>query len=206
MRSILRGICIIGFAGCLLLLGIAGWDILEQKRAVQAYEAAEKQELTEDQEKEKENKEPPETVIYKDRYRPGEKLGKLEIPRLSRTVPVIEGSDVPTAEQLARGVGHHHNSVLPGEADNTVLAGHRETAFKDAGKIEKGDKIIIETQKGQFTYQVKKMKIVDDDDRGIVVSLEKPMLTLYTCYPFEQIGFAPQRYVITAELTESRLK
>lgn len=144
-------------------------------------------------------------IIYENRPKTGEVFGTIEIPRIDRKVNIVEGSDVPTQEQLAKGVGHHRNSVLPGESDNSILAGHRETAFRNMGELKKGDKLVVTTHKGKFIFQVKRMRIVDDEDRTVVTPREKATLTLYTCYPFDMFGSAPQRYVIEADLSEFKL-
>lgn len=142
-------------------------------------------------------KKEPETIIYKSRPKVGERFGSLVIPSLNLKLPLVEGTG---EEELAKGVGHYSNSVLPGEPDNSVLAGHRETAFRRAGELKKGDLIRVETHEGEFTYSVTKTWIVDEDDRTVIVSLEKPVIRLVTCYPFDMIGSAPERYIIEAEL------
>lgn len=58
----------------------------------------------------------------------GEVIGTLSIPRLKRDLPIIEGTG---SKELKLGVGHYIRSVLPGLSDNSVLAGHRGTVFKN---------------------------------------------------------------------------
>lgn len=67
-------------------------------------------------------------------------------------------------------------------------------------KIEKGDRFIVETEKERFTYLVKKIRIVDKDDRTVIVPKPKATLTVITCYPFGYAGKAPKRFVVMAEL------
>ncbi|MDC3424499.1 sortase [Aquibacillus sp. 3ASR75-11] len=104
-----------------------------------------------------------------------------------------------------KGVGHFRQSVLPGVADNSVLAGHRDSVFRRLGELEMGDVIITETNKGAFTYKITKQQIVDKDDRTIIVPSKKPILTVVTCYPFRYVGNAPKRYILTATLVASTL-
>lgn len=54
----------------------------------------------------------------------GEDMGTLTIPKLNATIPIIHGTG---EDELDKGVGHFADSVLPGEADNSVLSGHRDT-------------------------------------------------------------------------------
>jgi len=127
----------------------------------------------------------------------GDVVGKLEIDRLQRTLPILQGSDTLILE---KGVGHLPESVLPGEIGNSVLAGHRDTVFRGLGKLKKGDVVTIETRDGNFQYEIIGYKIVDQDYRGIRLAHDKQMLTMITCYPFDFIGPAPKRYILTAKL------
>ncbi len=138
-----------------------------------------------------------EPLVYKDRPEPGEQFGELYIPKLATTLPIFEGTD---EEELALGVGHYDGSVLPGEKDNCVLAGHRNTVFRRLGEVGEGDRLIVRTSMGEFEYVVNKVRIVDKEDRTVIVPKPKATLTLSTCYPFRYIGSAPQRYVLVAYL------
>ncbi|MBM7661641.1 LPXTG-site transpeptidase (sortase) family protein [Bacillus mesophilus] len=137
------------------------------------------------------------TILYPHPPKVGEVFGKITIPKINQEFPIIHGTDQP---ELAEGVGHYIGSVLPGESDNTVLAGHRDTVFKDLGTIETGDMIIVETVAGTFTYKITGQRIVDKDDRTVIVPYDKATLTLITCYPFEFVGPAPERFVLVGEL------
>ena len=53
------------------------------------------------------------------------------------------------------------------------------------------------------TYQIRKTFIVDKDDRTVIVPHDQPDMSLITCYPFNMVGSAPQRYIIRADLTHS---
>ncbi len=58
----------------------------------------------------------------------------------------------------------------------------------------------MKTKVGTFTYKVREVRIVDSDDRTVIVSMPTATLTVITCYPFTFIGLAPQRYVLLAAL------
>ncbi len=131
----------------------------------------------------------------------GELMGELSIPKLDETLPIYHGTD---EDELEKGVGHFAQSVLPGEIDNSVLSGHRDTVFKRLGEVGKGDTLVVKTSAGTFTYKVKRVRIVDKDDRTVIVPKPKATLTLTTCYPFNFIGSAPQRYVLVAELNSKQ--
>lgn len=95
---------------------------------------------------------------------------------------------------------------MPGEPDNSVLAGHRETAFRHAKKIRIGDTIQVKTDDYTFTFDVTKKWVADADDPSVVASNHtgESRLIIYTCWPVEAVysGYAPQRYVIESELTQ----
>ncbi len=131
----------------------------------------------------------------------GMKFGTLTIPVLGRTLPVIEGTD---AAQLEKGVGHVSRSALPGQGNNCVLSGHRDTVFSRLGKVRTGALLIVRTSEGEFTYKVRRVRIVHKDDTTVIVPTDHAVLTVTTCYPFSYVGAAPDRYVLVADLIKSR--
>ncbi len=143
-----------------------------------------------------------EPVLYPDRPKKGDKIGELYIPKLEATLPIYEGT---SEEELKEGVGHFDGSVLPGEKDNSVLAGHRDTVFRNLGEVGVGDSLIISTTAGEFEYKVNKVRIVDKDDRTVIVPKPRATLTISTCYPFSYIGSAPERYILVAYLASETL-
>jgi sortase A len=139
--------------------------------------------------------------LYPVRPTKGQALGTLSIPALKQVFPVIQGTG--TAE-LRKGVGHMTETALPGEADNCVLSGHRDTVFTRLGQLKKGDTLVVETAAGIFTYRIGRIRIVGKDDRTVVVPADHAVLTVSTCYPFNYVGAAPKRYVLSADLVTSQ--
>jgi len=127
----------------------------------------------------------------------GQTLGVLIIPALGQKFPIVEGTG---DAELKRGVGHMVQTAMPGEPDNCVISGHRDTVFSRLGDLEKGDRLLVETATGTHTYKITKIRIVDKDDRTVVVSTDHAQLTVSTCYPFRYVGSAPKRYVLIASL------
>lgn len=138
--------------------------------------------------------------IYPDYPVEGDKIGILIIPALDRELLIFQGTE---EKQLKKGVGHFIQSVLPGEEDNSVISGHRETVFKQIDDLVLGDQLIVKTSAGTFTYEVSATQIVDKDDKSVIVPTENAVLTMTTCYPFSYIGNAPNRYIISANLVKS---
>jgi sortase A len=137
--------------------------------------------------------------LYTSQPQVGEDIGNLYIPKIDSTLPIYHGTD---EDELEKGVGHFAGSVLPGENNNSVLAGHRDTVFRRLGEVGIGDELVVSTSAGEFTYKVRKVRIVDSDNRTVIVPKPKATLTVSTCYPFDFIGDAPQRYVLVADLLE----
>ncbi|WKA50101.1 class D sortase [Planococcus liqunii] len=139
-------------------------------------------------------------VLYSEAPEKGDTIGDLQIPKLDATLPIFHGTD---EEELEKGVGHFAESVLPGESDNSVLSGHRDTVFRRLGEVGKGDLLVVETSAGKFTYKVRQVRIVDREDRTVIVPKPKATLTVSTCYPFDFVGYAPDRYILVADLIKS---
>ncbi|MGO4886440.1 class D sortase [Anaerobacillus sp. MEB173] len=138
--------------------------------------------------------------VYETRPNVGDVFGKIILPSLDEEYPIISGTD---QKELAKGVGHYTGSVLPGEHDNSVLAGHRDTVFRRLGEVTLGDVVIVETYAGSFTYEVITERIVDQDDRTVIVPYDEAILTLVTCFPFDYVGAAPERFILTLRLIDN---
>jgi sortase A len=135
--------------------------------------------------------------LYTEQPSDGDLIGELSISKIDAAYPIYEGTE---ESELDLGVGHYINSVLPGENDNCVLSGHRNTVFERLDEVEEGDSLIVTTSVGTFEYVVQKIRIVDKDDRTVIVPKPTATLTVSTCYPFVYAGPAPQRYILVAYL------
>ncbi|MFD2213237.1 class D sortase [Metabacillus endolithicus] len=136
-------------------------------------------------------------TVNQDPPEEGTKLGILTIPKLDRTLPIFQGA---SEEILKKGVGHISSTPLPGEESNSVLSAHRDTFFRQLDSLVVGDKLIVNRSDVSFIYKIKRIRIVNKNDKTVIVPKPKSTLTLTTCYPFTYIGPAPQRYIIEAEL------
>ncbi|WP_062051830.1 class D sortase [Bacillus sp. JCM 19034] len=127
----------------------------------------------------------------------GDAIGILYIPRFDKELPIVSGTD---EDDLDRGVGHYTTTVLPGQGDQILLSGHRDTVFRGFGDLEIGDEFIVKMPYGEFTYVMYEDEIVDADDRTVIRSTAPDeILTLSTCYPFGFVGSAPDRYIVYAK-------
>lgn len=142
----------------------------------------------------------PDKILYPLYPAEGDNIGSLSIPVLMQELPIIQGTG---ADELKKGVGHFTQSVLPGEEDNCVLSGHRDTIFAELGELKIGDQLIVQTSAGTFNYEVNGTRIVHEDDKTVIVSTDHAVLTMTTCYPFNYLGHAPDRYIVSADLVKS---
>ncbi|USK39900.1 class D sortase [Cytobacillus firmus] len=130
-------------------------------------------------------------------FEQGEAIGILKIPRLKAELPIIEGTD---EDELEKGVGHYSTTVFPGQHDQILLSGHRDTVFRSLGELEIGDIFEVSMPYGEFTYEITNSKIVDADDTTVIRSTAPDeILTVSTCYPFSYVGNAPSRYILNAK-------
>jgi sortase A len=122
-------------------------------------------------------------------------LGRIEIPRLNISVPVLEGAD---DQGLRRSAAHIAGTGLPGTSSNVGIAAHRDTYFRPLRFIKAGDEIVMRTKDGAYRYHVNRYEIVDPSDTQVLASNGAPELTLVTCYPFFYVGHAPKRFIVHA--------
>jgi sortase A len=103
---------------------------------------------------------------------------------------------------LAFGPGHLSISALPGEAGNSVIAGHRDTHFRFLQHLKPGESIQMELPDGRnHEYQITNVDIVDSRRGSLVLDTDTPMLSLVTCYPFGALDSGgPMRYVVSARM------
>jgi sortase A len=127
----------------------------------------------------------------------GDRIGTITLPSLKLSWPIYQGT---TDAELAKGVGHYAKSVLPGQNDNSVLSGHRTTVFNKLGRLKPGQLILVKTSAGTFTYKVRSSRVVLKTDRTVIVPTSGPVLTLTTCYPFNNLGATDHAYVVSADL------
>ena len=127
---------------------------------------------------------------------PGQPIGLLEIPRLGLSSVVLEGDDTAA---LLLGVGHLSDTPLPWRDGNSVFAAHRDTFFRPLAGIRRDDVIRFSTADTQLEYVVKELKVVAPTDVQVLNPTPRATLTLITCFPFNYIGPAPNRFIVKAE-------
>jgi sortase A len=124
-----------------------------------------------------------------------EMVGVLDIPRLRLSAPVLSGDDERT---LRAAAGHLPDTPLPWESGNAAIAAHRDGLFRPLRHIRTGDSLRVRTVHGDLEYEVSELKVVEPEDLSVLETFDADTLTLITCYPFNYIGAAPQRFIVHA--------
>ena len=123
-------------------------------------------------------------------------VGRIDIPRLSLSVVVIEGTG---SAALRRAAGHISGTAMPGQRGNMAISAHRDTFFRPLRNIRKGDVITVTTREREYRYGVLSTHIVMPSNVAVLQSDGRELLTLVTCYPFYFVGAAPGRFIVQAE-------
>ena len=129
----------------------------------------------------------------------GTKYATLEIDKINVNLPVYYGD---TLDVLKKGVGHSSGSYFPGEGGSIVYMGHNsKKMFRRFSELQKGDIIKVTTTYGEYNYKIYDMQLIKETEIDkLPIQKDKEILMVYTCYPFNNVGYATQRYVVYAEL------
>jgi sortase A len=129
-------------------------------------------------------------------------IGRLVIPRLQLHAIVREGVGRDT---LDLALGHIPGTALPGQTGNVGVAGHRDTLFRRLKDVRNGDLVQLQTLGGDYTYKVEATAIVEPKNIQVLNATGHPEITLVTCYPFDYVGAAPDRFIVRAHLVSGAL-
>ena len=129
----------------------------------------------------------------------GTQYATIEIPRINANLPVYFGD---TLEILKKGVGHSSGSYFPGEGGSIVYMGHNsKKVFRRFAELQIGDSIKVTTTYGEFNYKIYDMQLIKETElEKVPIQREEEILMVYTCYPFNNIGYADHRFVVYAKL------
>jgi len=113
----------------------------------------------------------------------GERIGRLTVERLNRTINVIAGA---TMEAMDFGAGHFSFTGL--NYGNTGLIGHNRGRtngfFSFVRELREGDILILEAGGMTRRYAVAIVYVVDENDFGPLMQFGDHRLTLITCVEY----------------------
>ena len=125
----------------------------------------------------------------------------LRIPKLTLEVPVYgDTSDL----NLDRGAGRIPGTSGLEQAGNIGIAAHRDGFFRKLKDVELGMDILLEHGGRTQRFHIVEISIVTPEEGAVLAPTAKPSVTLVTCYPFYFVGSAPQRFIVRAELDETK--
>lgn len=129
----------------------------------------------------------------------GTQYGTIEIDKIDVNLPVYFGD---TLEILKKGVGHSSGSYFPGEGGSIIYMGHNsKKMFRRFSELQIGNEIKVKTSYGEYIYKIYDMQLIKETETDkLPIQKDKEILMIYTCYPFNNVGYATQRYVVYAEL------
>lgn len=128
---------------------------------------------------------------------------RLVLSAIGVDTPVTEVFVVNGEWQVADyAAGYHHGTALPGEAGNTVMAGHaglRGGVFRDLGRLTVGDEATVEAGGWRYRYRIRSVQNVWPHQVEVMASTPTKVLTLITCTAWDT-----QRLVVVADLIDAR--
>ena len=120
-------------------------------------------------------------------------VAKLKIPEISLNQIVLEGEEI---EAMTFGPAIIESSL---ESKNVIIAGHRDSFFRNLAELKEGDIIKLEKADKNLSYKISNVIITDPLDTKWLEPTFNDRITLITCYPFNSIGEAPMRYILVGE-------
>lgn len=123
-------------------------------------------------------------------------VARLLVPRLGVDLIVLQGA---AGSALAFGPGWLESSSAPGTDGQVVLAGHRDTHFNFLKDLRDDDLLILETKNREHhLYRTIRRRVVAEDAVESLAPTESMLLTLLTCYPFDDVTSGPLRFLAQA--------
>jgi len=136
----------------------------------------------------------PELPNINEGVQPGQIFARIYVPKFGEDYERIIAHGI-YSNVLRHALGHYDSTELPGTAGNFAIAGHRTTygaPLLDMDKLEKGDRIIVETADSFYLYEQNNTAIVEPTDVNVLVdepeyflgdSKNLNLLTLTSCHP-----------------------
>ncbi len=140
--------------------------------------------------------------------------GKFKIKEYSLSIPKLNidrARVIIGGEDLTKGLVHYLPVTLPGEHGNVVVFGHStlpqlynvrdyKTIFTYLPSLEKGDKVLVNSDGGVYEYEVYEMFVVKPDQISVLEQkFDTSYLTLVTCVP---PGTYWNRLVVRAKISK----
>jgi len=124
-------------------------------------------------------------------------VARLTLPGSAEPMTVLAGA---SGRNLAFAPTLLDGSAAPGTHGVTVIAGHRDTHFRQLATLVVGDTLSVERPDGSvYVYEVTDLDVVDSAHAELRLDADESIVVLVTCYPFEAVApGGSMRYVVTA--------
>jgi len=133
--------------------------------------------------------------------RDGSPVGRIRIPRIGASFVVVKGT---ATSDLQSGPGIYSETVFPGMAGTTAIAGHRTTylaPFRHIDALRPGSRIELDMPYARFGYTVIGQRVVAPGDvEAAVGNVGYTRLVLSACTP---LFSAAKRLLVFARLTRA---
>ncbi len=128
----------------------------------------------------------------------GDRYGKLYIENTRVEADLFFGDDKAI---LKRGAGQYIGSMFPGMGGTVLVCAHCTRHFKYLRDAKVGGTVVVNTNYGEYRYKITWVGIKEITD-GSFYDLDRTdeNIVLYTCYPFETVGYKRNRFVVYADL------
>jgi sortase A len=126
-------------------------------------------------------------------------VARLALPGGGEPLTVLAGA---SGRNLAFAPALMDGSAEPGAHGASVIAGHRDTHFRQLATLALGDEVVVERPDGtSLTYEVTALDVVDSRRAQLRLDADESIVVLVTCWPFDAVAVGGDwRYVVTARM------
>ena len=124
-------------------------------------------------------------------------VGELKVPRLKITRVILNSV---SGEAMSWGIGLVTNIGTSSGNKPIILAGHRDSHMQFMSDLNVGDNIELMMSDGKIkSYIISKTEVSNKPEMSLSpISLNREILILTTCWPFNSVQSGDQRYIIFA--------
>ncbi|MGE7415272.1 class GN sortase [Methylobacterium tarhaniae] len=123
-------------------------------------------------------------------------VARLALPSLGETYLVLAGA---SGQALAFGPGQVEGTPDAGEPGTAIYAAHRDTQFRNLGRLRPGDPVEVRRRDGTtIRFRVTGSRIARWDQSGLDPDAPGRRLVLATCWPLDALVPGPERLLVEA--------
>lgn len=127
-----------------------------------------------------------------------EQWSEVPLPSIGTSYAIIRSEQLQiqadvyygdSEEAFSNGVGQYTGSSIFGCGKPILIGGHDTTYFAGLENAKAGDVFSVQTNYGEYTYEVTETKIAKASDNSAYdLKKDEEQLILYTCYPFGKVN------------------